>query len=67
MDCFSCPLANGGIQEDAVKPGYNWWRKVTKLNLNHQEWAWSSMISVGLTDLYIRLCSAGVIHDLRFF
>jgi hypothetical protein len=28
-------------------------------------WAWISMISVALTDLYIRLVSAGVIRDFR--
>ena len=28
-------------------------------------WAWISMISVGLTDLYIRLVASGVIRDIR--
>ena len=27
--------------------------------------AWLSLISVGLTDFYIRLVASGAIHDLR--
>ena len=29
--------------------------------------AWISLFRVGLTDLYIRLLSMGVIRDVRFF
>jgi hypothetical protein len=29
--------------------------------------AWASLISVALADLYIRLVSAGAFHDPRFF
>jgi hypothetical protein len=28
-------------------------------------WAWCSLFSVALTDLYIRLCALGVITDIR--
>jgi hypothetical protein len=28
-------------------------------------YAWCSLISVGLTDLYIRLVAAGVLRDIR--
>ena len=28
-------------------------------------WAWLSLFSVALTDLYIRLVSSGVIRDIR--
>lgn len=44
-DCFSCP---------ENKADYKKWQLVTKLNGKHQEWAWTSLISVGLTDLYVR-------------
>src|SRR5665213_3203767 len=37
------------------------------LNRHHPKWAWCSLVWVGLTDVYIRLCSMGVIHDLRIF
>jgi hypothetical protein len=40
---------------------------VTQLNERHMEYAWVSLIWVGLTDLYVRLLSMGVIQDLRFF
>jgi hypothetical protein len=36
-------------------------------NRHHPKWAWFSLFSVGLTDVYIRLCASGVITDLRIF
>jgi hypothetical protein len=38
---------------------------VSAFNRRHMLWAWMSLFSVGFTDLYIRLCSIGVWHDLR--
>src|SRR3989442_11241198 len=35
------------------------------LNRPHMSWAWCSLFSVGLADLYVRLCSMGVIRHLR--
>lgn len=37
------------------------------LNRGHKNWAWASLYWVAFTDLYIRLCSMGVIHDWRIF
>jgi hypothetical protein len=37
----------------------------SSLNGRHQLFAWCSLISVMATDVYIRLCSMGVITDLR--
>ncbi|MGQ0647354.1 MAG: succinate dehydrogenase [Gemmatimonadaceae bacterium] len=34
-------------------------------NRGHMTWAWCSLFSVALTDLYIRLCAMGVLTDLR--
>jgi hypothetical protein len=31
----------------------------------HMKWAWFSLFGVALTDLYVRLCSMGVLHDFR--
>lgn len=59
VDCFSC--ARGG------KARFRLWRGVTALNKNHMLWAWCSLFGVALTDLYIRLCAMGVIHDVRLF
>jgi hypothetical protein len=57
VDCFSC--ARGG------RTRFRLWRGVSALNRNHQLWAWCSLFSVALTDVYIRLCAMGVIHDIR--
>jgi len=37
------------------------------LNRVHHRWAWVSLIVVALTDLYVRLCSMGILHDVRLF
>jgi hypothetical protein len=37
------------------------------LNERHMLFAWLSLFSVGLTDLYIRLVSSGAIQDVRLF
>ena len=38
-----------------------------RLNCNHMRWAWTSLFSVALSDLYVRLCSMGVLTDWRIF
>ncbi|MEA2696957.1 MAG: hypothetical protein QOI66_1228, partial [Myxococcales bacterium] len=38
---------------------------VSCLNRHHPKWAWFSLFGVGLSDVYVRLCSMGVIHDWR--
>lgn len=43
------------------------WGCVTCLNKRHGLWAYSSMYSMVVTDLYIRLCATGVITDWRIF
>jgi hypothetical protein len=40
---------------------------VSCLNRHHPKWAWFSLFWVGWTDIYIRLCATGVIHDWRIF
>jgi len=57
LDCFSCSALGG--------PRHSAWRGVTALNEHHMFWAWVSMISVGLTDLYIRLVASGALKDFR--
>ena len=41
------------------------WEKVSGWNENHAMWAWLSLFSVALADLYIFLLAKGVITDLR--
>jgi hypothetical protein len=38
---------------------------VSCLNRRHMMWAWFSLFWVGFTDIYIRLCSMGIITDWR--
>jgi hypothetical protein len=57
VDCFSCVVAGG--------PRHSAWRGISFLNERHMLFAWLSLFSVGLADLYVRLVAAGVITDLR--
>ncbi len=34
-------------------------------NCRHNRWAWASLFGVALADLYVRLCSMGVLTDWR--
>jgi hypothetical protein len=40
---------------------------VSCFNRAHMRWAWFSLFGVALSDVYVRLCSMGIIHDLRLF
>jgi hypothetical protein len=55
LDCFSCTRFSrlrGRI-----------WRIVTPWNENHRFWAWTSLVWIAFTDLYIRLVANGHITD----
>jgi hypothetical protein len=55
LDCFSC--------DRRTKVRYSLWQRLTSLNLHHMGWAWSSLISVTLADVYVRLAAVGAIVD----
>lgn len=57
VDCFSC-VSFGNARHTA-------WRGASYLNNHHMLFAWMSLFSVGLCDLYIRLVASGAIRDLR--
>ena len=57
LDCFSCAAA-GGVRHSG-------WKLSSYLNDRHMLFAWASLISVGLTDFYIRLVATGAIRDLK--
>jgi len=67
FSCHSCRhLCGGGLDVFSRAPvRHRLWRLVTRLNERHPLFAWLSLFGVGLTDLYIRLLSMGVIRDLR--
>ena len=35
------------------------------LNRRHMLFAWMSLVWVGFSDIYVRLCAMGVVTDLR--
>ncbi|MGC2109697.1 MAG: succinate dehydrogenase [Candidatus Korobacteraceae bacterium] len=59
LDCFSCVTFG--------RPRYQEWRWTSALNPRHMLFAWMSLFSVGLADLYVRLVSSGAIRDMRLF
>jgi hypothetical protein len=38
---------------------------VSCLNRGHMNWAWASLFWVAFSDVYVRMCSMGIWHDLR--
>jgi hypothetical protein len=67
FSCHSCRHVCGGhVNVFSKTPArYGLWRFLTRLNEQHPVYAWLSLFSVALTDLYIRLVSMGIIRDLR--
>jgi len=55
LDCFSCSRA--------TRTRYGLWRRLTSLNTVHMRWAWASLVSVALADLYVRLLAIGLFQD----
>jgi hypothetical protein len=58
LNCFDCSAA--------AKTRHGLWKKINVLNVRHSTWAWISMGTVWLTDLYIWLVASGVFHDPHF-
>jgi hypothetical protein len=56
LDCFSC------TRRQQVRHGI--WQRLTALNRHHMAWAWASLISVTLADVFVRLLALGAIADL---
>ena len=67
LGCHSLRHLVGGVLDTlsrapARKKAYDC---VSCLNRHHPKWAWFSLFWVGITDIYIRLCATGAIHDWR--
>ena len=58
LDCFSCTAR--------TRVRHTLWQRLSDLNGNHWRLAWTSLVGVGLADLYIRLLAAGVFVDPAF-
>ena len=71
LTCHSFRYLMGGRidQFSKARAGTLWQRAtmtLNRMNPMHGAWAWYSMFSVALTDVYIRLLMAGVIHEPRW-
>ncbi|MBA2558919.1 MAG: hypothetical protein H0V07_03375 [Propionibacteriales bacterium] len=69
LSCHSCRHAVGGrLRHFSKHPiRYRIWTAVSKLNAKHAQYAWLSLFSVALTDLYIYLLASGQFSDPRIF
>lgn len=69
LSCHSCRHAVGGrLNHFSRHPIRYWmWTQVSKLNARHLVWAWASLFSVALADLYVFLVASGTISDPMFF
>jgi hypothetical protein len=69
LGCHSCRHITGGrLKHFSKNPVRYWmWTKVSWLNARHMQFAWVTLGSLMVTDLYIMLVSSGAISDLRFF
>jgi hypothetical protein len=69
LGCHSMRHLIGGGKDELKRAlfgrtGYNC---VSCLNRNHMGWAWGSLFWVAFSDLYVRLCSMGILTDWRIF
>ena len=69
LGCHSCRHVVGGrLRHFSRHPvRYRAWTLVSKLNAQHARYAWLSLFSVAIADLYVYLLATGAISDLRFF
>lgn len=59
VDCYSCTALN--------RTKFGLWQKISFLNEKHGRWAMWSLVSVGLTDVYVYLVASRAITDFRLF
>ena len=59
VDCFSCSASTRFRQ--------TLWGRVSSLNVNHMAFAWLSLFSVALADLYVWMVASGRIVNWRIF
>ncbi|MGH3386744.1 MAG: hypothetical protein ACRDO1_19350, partial [Nocardioidaceae bacterium] len=69
LGCHSCRhIVGGRLRHFSKHPvRYRLWGLVSKLNEKHARYAWLSLFSVAIADLYVYLLARGTIEDLRFF
>ncbi|QIG44132.1 hypothetical protein G5V58_16335 [Nocardioides anomalus] len=69
LSCHSCRHIVGGRMRHFSKHPvrYKLWTWVSKLNARHATFAWASLFSIWLVDLYVLLLASNVFDDPRFF
>jgi hypothetical protein len=69
ISCHACRhLCGGQVRSFKAHPiRHRLWTLVTPLNAKHMNLAWTSLIFVALTDVYVRLVASGVLTDYRIF
>ena len=69
LSCHSCRhIVGGKLRHFSKHPvRYQMWTWVSKLNASHARYAWLSLFSVAIADLYVLLISSGAFNDPRFF
>jgi len=55
LDCFSCTRSQ--------RVRYGLWQRLTGLNRHHMAWAWASLLTVTLADVYVRALALGFFVD----
>lgn len=67
LGCHSIRHLVGGLKDEVSKSPlrHTCYNCSSALNGRHMLFAWTSLFSVALSDLYIRLCSMGILTDTR--
>jgi hypothetical protein len=69
LGCHSIRHVVGGVKDEVSKSPMRsaCYNCSSALNGRHMLFAWMSLFSVALSDVYIRLCSMGILTDVRLF
>ena len=69
VSCHACRhIVGGRLKHFSKHPVRYWmWGLVSKANARHAQFAWASLFSVIITDLYIIAVASGHLTDLRIF
>ena len=69
LSCHSCRhIVGGRLRHFSKHPlRYKAWTFVSRLNGSHGFYAWVSLFSVAMADVYVLLLTTGAISDPRFF
>ena len=67
LGCHSLRHLVGGVKDCLSESPtcHTLYKGCSALNRRHMFWAWVSLVGVMFADIYVRLSSMGVWHDLR--